>query len=122
METVSLPHLPAHPLRIGLFKDVKNAAFLRKQLLDGNTDFEYAFLDTAAVISKEHVLAACFRAIHDMTSNRMKSRNVHSEIVFSFSPNNNVSELRRTFPVLLSVISFLAGACHSIAQLQVTWH
>jgi len=26
-----------------------------------------------------------------MANNRLKSRNVHSEIVFSFSPNNNVS-------------------------------
>lgn len=91
METVELAHLPSHPLRIGLFKDVKNAAFLRKQLLEGNADFEYAFLDAAAILSKNHVLAACFRAINDQLNNRLKSRNVHSEIVFSLSPNNNVS-------------------------------
>jgi EKC/KEOPS complex subunit CGI121/TPRKB len=36
-------------------------------------------------------LAASFRGINDFASNRMKSHNVHSEIVFSFSPNNNVS-------------------------------
>lgn len=91
METVQLPHLPGHPLRIGLFKDVKNARFLRQQLLEGNTDFEYAFLDAAAILSRNHVLAACFRAINDMENGRMKSRNVHSEVVFSLSPNNNVS-------------------------------
>jgi len=38
-----------------------------------------------------HVLAAVFRAINDMLQSRLKSRNVHSEIVFSLSPNNNVS-------------------------------
>lgn len=44
------------------------------------------------------ILAACFRGINDMASNRMKSHNVHSEIVFSFSPNNNV----RSYPRLQS--------------------
>lgn len=91
MESVTLPHLPDHPLRIGVFAGVQNAAFLRQQLLDGNRDFEYAFLDASAVLSRNHVLAACFRAINDMASDRLKSRNVHSEIVFSLSPNNNVS-------------------------------
>jgi EKC/KEOPS complex subunit CGI121/TPRKB len=38
------------------------------------------------------VLAACFRAISDALNGRLKSRNVHSEIVFSLSPNNNVSQ------------------------------
>ena len=32
-----------------------------------------------------------FRAVNDYENNRLKSRNVHSEIVFSLSPNNNVS-------------------------------
>lgn len=41
--------------------------------------------------STTHVLAAVFRAVNDMLHSRLKSRNVHSEIVFSFSPNNNVS-------------------------------
>jgi hypothetical protein len=43
------------------------------------------------VVSVNHTLAAVFRAINDMQQNRLKSRNVHSEIVFSLSPNNNVS-------------------------------
>lgn len=90
MEIVQLPHLLQHPLRIMLFQDVKNAPFLRQQLLDGNTDFEYAFLDAGLLISRKHVLAACFRAINDMLEGQLKSRNVHSEIVFSLSPNNNV--------------------------------
>ena len=90
METVILPHLPQHPLQIALFNEVKNAAFLRKQLLDGNNKFEYAFLDASVLLTRQHVLAACFRAINDLLNDRLRSRNVHSEIVFSLSPNNNV--------------------------------
>ena len=88
---MNLPHLPDHQLHVCLFKDVKNAAFLRQQLLNGNTDFEYAFLDASVLLSRNHVLAACFRAIVDQLNGRLKSRNVHSEIVFALSPNNNVS-------------------------------
>jgi hypothetical protein len=90
METITLPHLSDSPTQICLFKNVQNAAFLRQQLLEGNTDFEYAFLDASVLVSRTHVLAACFKAIQDSLHDRLKSRNVHSEIVFSLSPNNNV--------------------------------
>jgi hypothetical protein len=42
------------------------------------------------IVSKIHTLAATYRAVNDLLQNRLKSRNVHSEIVFSLSPNNNV--------------------------------
>lgn len=90
MENIVLPHLPNHPLHAILFQGTKNPGFLREQLLSGNTDFEYAFLDAAMILSRHHVLAACFRSINDRLQNRLKSKNVHSEIVFCLSPNNNV--------------------------------
>ncbi|KAF2767865.1 CGI-121-domain-containing protein [Teratosphaeria nubilosa] len=102
MEQIVLPHLPAHPLRACICTDVGNAPLLRQQLLellDGNRDFEYAFLDAEVLLSRNQVLAACFRAINDMLNGRMKSRNVHSEIVFSMSLNNNISESFRRFGV-----------------------
>lgn len=113
METAHLPHLPLHPLRICLFTDVHNAPFLRQQLLHGNTDFEYAFLDAAVLLSRAHVLAACFRAINDMQGDRLKSRNVHSEIVFAMHPNNNVGHF-------LSASSVLPASHH--AALHISYH
>lgn len=109
MEIIRLPHLPEHPLRVCLFKDVKNASFLRTQLLEGNFEFEYAFLDASTLISRNHALAACFRTINDQLNNRLKSRNVHSEIVFSLSPNNNVSSKRLiwnhdSFPLFFGIL------------------
>lgn len=90
MEVIILPHLKQHPLSVCLFRNVQNAAFLRQQLLQANHDFEYAFLDASVLLSRTHVLAACFRAITDVLHARLKSHNVHSEIVFALSPNNNV--------------------------------
>ncbi|KAI9705297.1 MAG: hypothetical protein M1820_005296 [Bogoriella megaspora] len=97
VQTVSLSHLPANPLYIAAFRDVKNVSFLRDQLLNANQEFEYAFVDATLIISSTHALAACFRAINDLNANRLKTRNVHSEIVFSLSPNNNIAESFRRF-------------------------
>jgi hypothetical protein len=41
-----------------------------------------------------HALAAVFRAMNDMLHARLKSRNVHSEVVFSLNPNNNVRQCK----------------------------
>jgi len=54
------------------------------------------------------VLAAVFRATNDLIHNRLKSRNVHSEVVFSLSPNNNIAESFRRFGIADTTTSLLA--------------
>lgn len=50
LETINLSHLPASwPVHVALYKDVKNAPFLRQQLISGNSDFEYALIDASMV-------------------------------------------------------------------------
>lgn len=49
VRTFSLPHYEAYPVHVALFKDVKNASFLRRQLLEANPDYDYAFLDGSMV-------------------------------------------------------------------------
>ncbi|KIW09543.1 uncharacterized protein PV09_00416 [Verruconis gallopava] len=105
---LQLPHLPDFLIYALLFKDVKNAAHLRQQLVAGNTEFEYAFLDATKILSVNHALAAVFRAVNDMIHNRLKSRNVHSEIVFSLNPNNNIADSFRRFGVTDSTKHVLA--------------
>ncbi|KAI5790207.1 CGI121 protein [Geopyxis carbonaria] len=96
LENISQPH----EIHIALFKDVSNAAFLRDQLLAGNEAFEYAFIDAATVVSIAHALAAAHQAVHSsILLQKTRTRNVHSEIVFSLSPTNNISEAFRRFGV-----------------------
>ncbi|RAL60431.1 hypothetical protein DID88_000206 [Monilinia fructigena] len=54
---------PSHTLHIALYRNLLNAPFLHQQLLSGNTDFEYAFIDASVILSKLHILAAAYRAI-----------------------------------------------------------
>ncbi|KAG4412201.1 hypothetical protein IFR04_014661 [Cadophora malorum] len=100
LQTIHLEHLPPnYDLHIALYRNVTNADFLHQQLLAGNTNFEYALIDASVILSKVHILAAAYRAVNDLLENRLRSRNVHSEIVFSLSPNNNIAESFRRFGI-----------------------
>lgn len=50
LERLDIPHLPESlSVYIALYRDVQNAAVLRQQLLSGNKEFEYAFIDASMV-------------------------------------------------------------------------
>ncbi|KAI1138102.1 hypothetical protein F5Y05DRAFT_51387 [Hypoxylon sp. FL0543] len=100
LERIPLEHVPStHTVLIGLFQDVTNAEFLQQQLLSRNAEYEYAFIDASSVISRFQVLAAVYKAITIQLSGSMKTPNIHSEIVCSLSPNNNISEAYRRFGI-----------------------
>ena len=53
LTTIHLAHLPSDlAVYIAFFRNLKNAAFLRQQLLDGNADFEYALVEANVVWKK----------------------------------------------------------------------
>ncbi|KAK5277173.1 hypothetical protein LTR20_010014 [Exophiala xenobiotica] len=108
VETIHLAHMPPElALHVAMYTDVENASFLKDQLLAGNAEFEYAFIDASMILSTKHVLAAAFRAMNDHLNERLKSRNIHSEIVFCLSPNNNIGEAFRRFGVSESTRNLL---------------
>lgn len=50
VKTFHLAHLhPSLAVHVALFRDLKNAVYLRQQLLAGNKDFEYALIDANVV-------------------------------------------------------------------------
>lgn len=92
LETVTLEHVPeSHTVHIALFKDVANAGFLQSQLLARNADFEYAFIDATAIVSRLHVLAAVYKAVSVLLDGKLRSPNVHAETVLALSASNSVS-------------------------------
>ncbi|KAL9074911.1 MAG: hypothetical protein Q9161_002050 [Pseudevernia consocians] len=109
LQTLNLAHLPPDlAVHIALYTDLQNAPFLRDQLLQGNPDFEYALIDASVIVSTTHVLAAVFRAANDYLTGRLKSRNVHSEIVFCLGANNNIAQSLRTFGITPTTTNLLA--------------
>lgn len=50
LRTLHVEHLPpGYEVHIAVFQDVQNAEFLQRQLLEGNTAFEYALIDASVV-------------------------------------------------------------------------
>ena len=99
-QRIELAHMPPElALYATYYIKVENATFLREQLLAGNTAFEYAFIDASMIVSRKQVLAAAFRAMNDYLNDRLKSRNIHSEIVLALSPNNNIGESFRRYGI-----------------------
>lgn len=120
LETVKLSHTSNDiQLLVGLYQQVQNAASLHQQLLAGNTAFEYAFIDASMILSRTHVLAAAFRALNDDLCDRIKSRNVHSEMVFALSPNSNIGEAFRRFGVSDRTTDLLVIKVSTLASLDV---
>ncbi|KZM25801.1 uncharacterized protein EKO05_0002613 [Ascochyta rabiei] len=99
VRTFTLPHYEAYPVQVALFKDVKNADFLRSQLLAANPAFDYAFLDAAMILTPLHLLTATFHALHAFATHTQKTRTPHSELVFRLSPNNNIGASYKTFGI-----------------------
>lgn len=50
VEKINLAHMPPEmALYATVYTDVENAALLKEQLLAGNSEFEYAFIDASMV-------------------------------------------------------------------------
>lgn len=47
--TTKFPQFPDYSILISLFENVKNARFIRSQLLNGNQEYEYAFVNPSTV-------------------------------------------------------------------------
>ncbi|TPX16254.1 uncharacterized protein E0L32_003903 [Thyridium curvatum] len=100
LETVCLEHIPStHSVQVAFFRNVSNPDFLQSQLVARNPDFEYAFIDASSVVSRVQVLAATFKALTLLLSGSLRTPNVHSEIVCSLSPTNNIAEAYRRYGV-----------------------
>ncbi|KAL1798260.1 hypothetical protein ACET3X_002297 [Alternaria dauci] len=108
VRTFTLPHYGAYSVHVALFKDVKNASFLRRKLLDANPDYDYAFLDASMILTPHHLLSATFLALHGHLTHRAKTRTPHSELVFRLSPNNNIGESYKKFGIADTTTTLVA--------------
>ncbi|KAL2889472.1 EKC/KEOPS complex subunit CGI121 [Ceratocystis lukuohia] len=120
LETIALEHLPAtHTLHMVLFQDVKNAEFLHKQLLARNAEFEYALVDAGIATSRHQIMAAVYKAASSDLNGTLRTPNVHSEIVNSLNPTNNISESYSRFGISAKssnvVVCKLAPADEAVA-------
>jgi len=84
-------------LRVCIFRDVKNAVELRRLLRRGEIDA--AMIRPELVAEPFILLAAANRAIHQAAHNRMYTRSLSAELIYSLSPTRNISESLNVFGI-----------------------
>lgn len=103
MSTFNLPSsFPTDTVHVFFFTEVLNAAELRSRLLSGDQEYLCAFLDgdlvllsscnaDLKILSQMQLLAAINRAVHDQHHGVMRTKHLHSEIVYALAGTQNVS-------------------------------
>ncbi|KAK3101841.1 hypothetical protein FSP39_006746 [Pinctada imbricata] len=59
--------------------------------------FEATLLKTSLILDPFQVIVAVNKAVHQQKINKMMTKTVHSEILFSLSPRKNISNAFKTF-------------------------
>ncbi|KAJ7223171.1 kinase binding protein CGI-121-domain-containing protein [Mycena pura] len=112
MESYQLPHFPAHLSYVHavLFTDVSDADLLRMRLITASTAegidgererdaLNFAFIEARLITSAAHLKAAIYQAALADAQGCLRTKTVHSEIIYALNPTHNISEAMRRYGV-----------------------
>ncbi|EIW81984.1 CGI-121-domain-containing protein [Coniophora puteana RWD-64-598 SS2] len=112
METIHQPQFPSDltAVHVALFIDVFNAAALKARIVraatltgpEGDAEREalnFAFVDASLITSALHLQTAISQASLAAAQNTLRTKTVHSEILWALCPTNNISEAIRRYGI-----------------------
>ncbi|KAF8655192.1 hypothetical protein AX16_003224 [Volvariella volvacea WC 439] len=117
METLRFPSNPPHLsfAHIALFKNVKNASDLRDRIVSASTspnqsdrdEVNYAFINPTLITSKLHLQTAIAQATLSDAQGSLRTKTVHSEILWALNPTHNITEALRRYGISPTSTSLL---------------
>lgn len=96
-KTFSLDLHPEYTVSLALFTSVTNAQVLREKLIA--SELNCALINVTYVPDILPVLLACNKAVHCYKSSSMKTRSIHTEVLYNLSPTNSIKDSLRTFGI-----------------------
>ncbi|KAI8991477.1 kinase binding protein CGI-121-domain-containing protein [Mycotypha africana] len=100
MESFKLDTQPDKQVHIALFKNVANSPELRHRLSSQDQTLTCCLLNAKMVVNPFHVLLAVNRAISDeIAKGKLKTHNIHSEILYNFGLTNNIGKTFQNFGI-----------------------
>ncbi|OUM51475.1 hypothetical protein BVG19_g578 [[Candida] boidinii] len=82
-----------------ILQDVQNQDEIKSHLLKGDEGYNYAFINAENIVSVEQVLSVVYKTLLDKSYERMKSKTIHSEVIFNLAPQKNIMECLNKFGV-----------------------
>ncbi|ANZ77062.1 BA75_04234T0 [Komagataella pastoris] len=111
MTTLVLPQFPETEILVAQYDNVKNAGKIREELVKGNLQFNYAFINAETVTSETHLNSAIYRTLINHKNKTMKAKTMHSELIFNLSPFKNIMDALKKFGI--------ADECSSIIVVRI---
>ncbi|KAI0666172.1 CGI-121-domain-containing protein [Trametes maxima] len=120
MQTFHYSHLP-HELstvHVALYTNVANSAALRSRIVrasqlegpEGDAERDavnFAFIDARLICSLLHLQTAIYQAILAQAQGSLRTKTVHSEILWALNPTNNITEAIRRYGVADATTSLI---------------
>ncbi|KAL0949847.1 hypothetical protein HGRIS_009880 [Hohenbuehelia grisea] len=117
METVTYPELGSSA-HFALFTSLKNPGALRERIIkaatlegkDGDKEraaVNFGFIDARLITSRLHLQTAIYQALLAEAQKTLRTKTVHSEILWVLNPTNNITEALRRFGVSESTQSLV---------------
>ncbi|KAG6816906.1 hypothetical protein H0H87_001859 [Tephrocybe sp. NHM501043] len=112
MEAYSFPQFGGarSVVHTALYTNVTNAADVRRRIIEAATApgvegealrdaVNYAYIDARLITSRLHLQTAIYQAMLAESQGSLRTRTVHSEVIWALNPTNNITEALRRYGI-----------------------
>ncbi|KAH8105411.1 CGI-121-domain-containing protein [Cristinia sonorae] len=120
MQSFTYSHFPEHlsTVHVALFSNVSNTAQLKQRLVSAATmpgpegeqeraAVNFAFIDARLICSFLHLQTAIYQAILADVQGALRTRTVHSEVLWALSPSTNITDAIRRYGISETTTSLI---------------